>query len=78
MTKPTPQPEPRKRATPTPSDETAAIRAIRAIRQLDKQVELVRSKAQARVAELMVERKAIVDGLSEGSVEIAKTLGVVL
>lgn len=66
-TKPTPQPTPepaKKRASPVPEPETAALRAVRNVRQLNEQIAKIKSKAEAAMTEKANERDGIIAGLS--------------
>jgi hypothetical protein len=70
----TPQsPEP-KRASPVPEPETAALRAVRNVRQLNEQIARIKSKAEVAMTEKANERDAIVAALSPAAKEIFDTL----
>jgi hypothetical protein len=61
---PTPTPEPKTRATPVPEPETAALRAVRNVRQLNEKHARIAAKADRAMVEVAAERDAIIAALS--------------
>jgi hypothetical protein len=71
---PTPTTETKTRATPIPEPETAALRAVRNVRQLNEQIARIKTKAERAMTEKADERDAIVAALSAEAREIFNML----